>query len=111
MVFSPSKLSMESAKPPDFGAVPAVALELVVSAFYVSAVIANITSVKVRDHTQETFSVYTVAAPCIVSTCFHDLFLVSKSHCNSYFVSHFCSIQTRGIFISWFQLRARVLRQ
>lgn len=66
-----SKSSMKSAKPPGLGAVSTITLEFVVSAFYVSAPIANITSVKMRDHRQETFSVYTVAAPCIVPICFH----------------------------------------
>ena len=53
---------------------PAVALESHVLKFDVSAAVANITSVKVRDHGQEALALYAVAAACMVNrlpTRFH----------------------------------------
>lgn len=54
-------------KPPEFGTVAVIALELVVCAFNVSAVIANIPPVKVCDHRQETLAIYAVAATGLVN--------------------------------------------
>jgi len=54
-------------KPPNRGAVSAVAFEFHVRNLDVSAAVANITSIKVGDHGQEPVALYAVSAPDMVN--------------------------------------------